>query len=135
MPLRHRVPKHVLDRYKADRELAGTYREKLAAAGQAEQDLREAQMHARSDAEVRGLSKVLDAALLDALRAAEAAERVAMGTKVYPASEEFKDVRAAQIAYRKALARADVRPWTDEVDRVRTAREALKLSFRAVARV
>lgn len=123
------------DRYEADNELAATYREKLAAAAEAERELRAAQAAGRPDVEVIGLAKALDRALLDALRAAEAAERVAMGPKTYPASEDPEEVNRARIARRKALAKPSVRPWTDEVDRLRTAREELKLSFRPVFRV
>lgn len=122
------------DRYEADQELSGSYRAKLDEAAQAERDLREAQAEGRPEVEVRGLSKAFDKALLDALRAAEAAERVAAGPKTYPASEDPGEIRRAQIARRKALAKSAVRPWTDEVDRLRTAREELKFSYRAVAR-
>ncbi|MFD0534371.1 hypothetical protein ACFQY7_11955 [Actinomadura luteofluorescens] len=69
--------------------------------------------------------------MTDVLAAAEAAERVAMGPKVYSTqAQDAKTRRAAEIAYRKAKARPAVRPWTDEVDRLRTAREAHRLSFR-----
>lgn len=122
------------DRYQADKELAGSYDAKLAAAGESERELREAKADGRPDVEIRGLSKAFDRALLEALRAAEAAERVAAGPKIYPASEDPAEIRRAQIARRKALATVSVRPWTDEVDRLRTAREELKFSFRAVAR-
>jgi hypothetical protein len=130
-----RVSKDVLERYEADKEQAAGYRERLDAAAAAEHALRTAQAEGgRSDAELRGLAKALDDALLGALRAAEAAERVEMGTKTY-GGEDPAHARAADIARRKAKAKAGVRPWTDEVDRLRTARETNKLSYRAVARV
>jgi hypothetical protein len=56
-----------------------------------------------------------------------------MGPKTY-APEDAKDSgkarRDAEIARRKAKARPSVRPWTDEVDRLRTAREAHRLGYR-----
>jgi hypothetical protein len=56
-----------------------------------------------------------------------------MGPKVYAVdTQDAKTRRTAEIAYRKAKARPAVRPWTDEVDRLRTAREAHRLSFRPV---
>jgi hypothetical protein len=131
--LGRRVNKDVQERYSADQELAATYGDTLAAATGAEQELRQAQGGGRPDAELRALSIALDQAFADAIRAAEASERVAMGTKIYP-SDDPKTARAAEIAQRKAAARWSVRPWTDEVDRLRTAREAHKLSFRPVAR-
>jgi hypothetical protein len=131
--LGRRVNKDVQERYSADQELAGSYGDKLTAATGAEQELRRAQAAGRPAAELRRLSNALDRAFADAVLAAEASERVAMGTKVY-ASDDPKSVRPAEIAQRKAAARWDVRPWTDEVDRLRTAREAHKLSYRPVAR-
>jgi hypothetical protein len=122
------------NRYEADQELAGSYRAKLDEAAEAERELRAAQAEDRPEVEIRGLSKAFDKALLDALRAAEAAEGVAAGPKTYPASEDPQEIRRAQIARRKALAKPAVRPWTDEVDRLRTAREELKFSYRAVFR-
>jgi hypothetical protein len=131
--LGRRVKKDVQERYSADQELAATYRDKLAEATAAEHQLRQAQGTGRPDAELRALSISLDQAFADAILAAEASERVAMGTKIY-ASDDPKTARAAEIAQRKAAARWSVRPWTDEVDRLRTAREAHKLSFRPVTR-
>jgi hypothetical protein len=131
--LGRRVSKDVQERYSADQELAATYRDKLTAAADAEQALRQAQGEARPDPELRALSLTLDQAFADAIRAAEASERVAMGPKIY-ASDDPKTGRTAAIAQRKAAARWSVKPWTDEVDRLRTAREAHKLSFRSVAR-
>jgi hypothetical protein len=131
--LGRRVNKDVQERYSADQELAAGYGDKLACATAAEHELRAAQAAGRPDAELRGLSIALDQAFGDAVLAAEASERVAMGTKIY-GSDDPKAARAAEIARRKAAARWSVRPWTDEVDRLRTAREAHKLSFRSVAR-
>ncbi|MBA9005635.1 MULTISPECIES: plectin [Thermomonospora] len=135
MPLGRRMTKDVMERYAADQELAGTYRDRLADAVRAEDAFRRAQAEgaARPTEELRALAVELDRALTEALRAAEAAERVAMGPKTYApqdAKDPAKARRAAEIARRKAKARTSVRPWTDEVDRLRTAREAHRLTFR-----
>jgi hypothetical protein len=131
--LGRRVSKDVQKRYSADQELAATYRDKLAVAAAAEQALRRAQGEGCPDPELRALSLTLDQAFADAILTAEASERVAMGIKIY-ALDDPKAARTAEIAQRKAAARWSVKPWTDEVDRLRTAREAHKLSFRSVAR-
>ncbi|WP_433479448.1 plectin [Spirillospora sp. CA-142024] len=131
MPLGRRVSKDVAEPYEADQRLAAEYEDRLAAAGEAERALRAAQAAGVSGPELSGLTVAFDKALTAVLAAAEASERVAMGPKVY--SVETQDAaarRAAEIAYRKAKARPAVRPWTDEVDRLRTAREAHRLSFR-----
>jgi hypothetical protein len=132
MPLGHRVSKDVLERHAADKKLAATYREALEAVAAADGALRGAQGEdGRSGAELRGLSVALDRALGDALRVAEAAERAAMGVQTYvPEGANTKGVRDAEIARRRAKARPGVREWTDEVDRLRTARERHVLSFR-----
>jgi hypothetical protein len=139
MPLRRRgVSKDVMERYADDEQLAGTYQDALKAATEAEDALRHAQSEDRSERELRTFSIALDRALVQALRAAEAAERVAMGRATYspetgnPKSDIAR--REAEIAHRKAKARPDVRGWTDEADRLRTARERNLLSFRAAAR-
>jgi hypothetical protein len=135
MPLRRRVSKDVMERYAADEELAAAHQDRVTAAVRAEQALRRAQAEGgHSDAELRGLFSELDDALLAAITSAEAAERVAMGPKTY-GSDDAKEARAAEIARRRAKAKPAVRPWTDEVDRLRTAREINKLSYRAVDRV
>ncbi|WP_242909865.1 plectin [Actinomadura terrae] len=131
MPLGRRVSKDVAEPYEADQRLAADYRARLAAATEAERALREAQGANAAAPEVRELVVAFDKALTAALAAAEAAERVAMGPKVYSTpAQDATTRRAAEIAYRKAKARPAVRPWTDEVDRLRTAREAHRLSFR-----
>ncbi|TDC82118.1 plectin [Actinomadura sp. 7K507] len=131
MPLGRRVSKDVAELYEADQRLAGEYEGRLEAAGEAERALRDAQGADTSEPVLRELTAAFDRAMTSVLAAAEASERVAMGTKVYSTGEQdAKTRRAAEIAYRKAKARAAVRPWTDEVDRLRTAREAHRLSFR-----
>lgn len=131
MPLGRRVSKDVAELYEADRRLADEYEARLAAAAEAERSLRDAQARNAPEPEVRELTVAFDRALTAVLAAAEASERVAMGPKVYSTGEQdAKTRRAAEIAYRKAKARPSVRPWTDEVDRLRTAREAHRLGFR-----
>jgi len=133
MPLGRRVSKDVAEQYEADQRLAGEYEDRLAVAGDAERALREAQAADVTGPELRALTVVFDKAMTAALAAAEASERVAMGPKVYSTpAQDAKTRRAAEIAYRKAKARPAVRPWTDEVDRLRTAREAHRLSFKTV---
>lgn len=131
MPLGRRVSKDVAEPYEADQRLAAEYEDRLAAAGEAERALRDAQGADTPGPELRALTVAFDRAMTEVLAAAEASERVAMGPRVYSVeTQDAKTRRAAEIAYRKAKARADVRPWTDEVDRLRTAREAHRLSFR-----
>ena len=131
MPLGRGVSKDVAELYEADQRLAAEYEERLAAAGEAERALRAAQGADTPDPRLRELTVAFDRAMTSVLAAAEASERVAMGAKAYSTDEQdARTRRAAQIAYRKAKARASVRPWTDEVDRLRTAREAHRLSFR-----
>lgn len=138
MPLGRRVSKDVMERYAADEELAGTYRDKLAAAADAERALRVAQAKGPIATDLRSYAVALDKALTEALLVAEAAERVASGPKTYtPADAKDTDKAAisARIARRRAKAKPAVRPWTDEVDRLRTAREAHRLGFRVGPRV
>ncbi|MBG6089406.1 plectin [Actinomadura viridis] len=136
MPLGRRVSKDVAELLEADRALAETYRDRLAEATEAEQALRAAQGGGASDAGPRPETIAFDEALTRALLAAEAAERVAAGPKIYvPEGADGKARRAAEIAFRQAKARPAVRPWTDEVDRLRTAREAHRLGFRTIPAV
>jgi len=124
-----RISPEVAAQFADDRELAANYPDRIAAVGRAEGALREAQAERRDASEVRVLHGELEAALSEAIAAAEAAERVAMGTRAYGST------RAAEIFRRKAKAKPSVRPYSDELDRLRTAREAHKLSFRALTRV
>jgi hypothetical protein len=124
-----RVSADVAEQFAADQKLASTYSDKLAVVEATERELRRAQADGVSPAEQRVLAGRLEAELADAIRAAEAAERVAMGEGSYGQD------RSAEIARRKARAKASVRPYTGEVDRLRTAREAHKMSYRAFTRV
>jgi hypothetical protein len=129
MSLGRKTSPEVAERYAADKELAAGLRERLSDAQEAEGRLRSAQAERRSHEEVRRLAIAYDQALLDALAAANAAERVAMGPKTYEHGDAGQR-RSAQIAARRARAKPAVRPFTDEADRLRSLREAHKLSFR-----
>jgi hypothetical protein len=129
MVLGRKVSPEVAERHAADKELAGGLRDRLAAAQDAEREFHAAQVEGRSLDELRPLAVAYDRALYEALLAAEAAQRVAMGPKTYEHGDA-KQRRAAQIAARRARAKASVRPYIDEVDRLRTLREAHKLAVR-----
>jgi hypothetical protein len=129
MSLGRKMSPEVAERYAADKELAAGLRDRLAEAQEAERRLRSAQAEHRPYEDVRQLAIAYDRALLDALAAANAAERVAMGPKTYECGDAAQR-RRAQIAARRARAKPSVRPYTDEADRLRSLREAHKLSFR-----
>jgi hypothetical protein len=132
MGLRHRLSQDVQERYAADQSLAAGYDDKLARVGDADLALRRAESEGRTGDELRALVIGLDKALTEALSTAEAAERAEMGPKTYsPADGSGEEVRTAEIARRKTKAKPAVRRWTDEVDRLRTAREQHRLDFRA----
>ncbi len=119
----------VAERYAADKELAAGLGSRLAGAQEAEARLRAAQSERLAHEEVRPLAIDFERALHDAITAADAAERVAMGPKSYEHGDAGER-RTAQIAARRARAKPSVRPYTDEIDRLRTLRETHKLSFR-----
>jgi hypothetical protein len=136
MVLRRRVSRDIEERFAADGRLADGYADKLARVGEADLALRRAQAGGRTGDELRALTIALDKALTVALLAAEAAERVAMGPRTYPPADgDPGEVRTAEIARRRARAKSAVRPWTDEVDRLRTAREQHRLGYRAGRRL
>ncbi|ROO84635.1 hypothetical protein EDD29_2162 [Actinocorallia herbida] len=112
--------------YAADKQLAGEHAGRVAAVEEARAALAAG---APDSAGRRELAGVLETALVDAIASAAAAERVAMGPKTYGTT------RAAEISRRKARAKVSVRPYSEELDRLRTARETHKLSFRALERV
>jgi hypothetical protein len=126
MGLGRRVSREVAERCAADRDLAGGLRDRLTAAEEAERRLRDAQARGLATGE---LAVAYDRALVEAILAAEAAERAAMGPKTYEHGDPERR-RAAQIAARKARAKPSVRSFTAEVDRLRTLREEHKLTYR-----
>ncbi|MGH3322312.1 MAG: hypothetical protein ACRDN9_19500 [Streptosporangiaceae bacterium] len=106
------------EHYAADRELADGYETLLADAADAEGTLGEAQAADRPYEEIAERSRDLDRALAAVVRAAEAAERVAVGIRGYNDS----------IYRRKRLAHESVLPWGLELRRLRTVREAYRLA-------
>jgi hypothetical protein len=129
MSLGRKVSSEVAERFAAAKELAAGLGDRLAAAQEADRRLREAQAERRPNAEVRELTIGYERALFDAITSADAAEQVAMGPKTIEHGDA-KQRRAAQIAARRSRAKPAVRPYTDEADRLRTLREAHKLTFR-----
>ena len=129
MGLGRKMSPEIAERYAADKELAAGLQDRLAEAEEAETRLRTAQAARRAFDEVRELAAGYERALQTAILAADAAERVAMGTKTYEHGDA-KQRRMAQIAARRARAKPSVRPFTDEADRLRSLREAHKLNFR-----
>lgn len=109
--------------YEADTELARQFPELLQQARAAEVELRQAQASGALAAELRTLGKSFDAALTAAVRAAYAAERVAIGPRGY---DDW-------IYRRKAKAKPAVKAWTAEAETLLTLREAHRLG--GIARV
>lgn len=116
-PLFRRVSADARKQYAADRELARTYADRLDAADAALDRLRAAAVRARDAEQLRTLRLAAEKALLDAIRAAEAAERATAGPDTY----------GDRIAFRKAKARPEVDRWAKRLLDLRTRREALKL--------
>jgi hypothetical protein len=105
-------------KFAADQVLAARFDELLAGARSAEQELRDAQAAQAPLTEQHRLAKRLDAALTDAMRAAYAAERVAIGPRGYD----------DRIFRRKARATSPVRVWSAEAERLLTLRESHRLT-------
>ncbi|GAA3152453.1 hypothetical protein GCM10010466_49300 [Planomonospora alba] len=104
-------------RYHADQEVGKSFPELLRKAVAAEAALREVQVTTTSSAERRAAALVLDRALTEALRAAEANQRVAYGPGAYD----------DRIRRRKGRATPEGARWTTEVERLRTLRERNRL--------
>ena len=104
--------------YAADQELSGRFEELLDGARAAEQALRDAEAARAPLPERYRLAKALDAALTAVMRAAYAAERVAIGLLGYD----------DRIYRRKAKATPPVRLWTAEAERLLTLRESHQLT-------
>ena len=105
-------------KFAADEALAARFDELLAEARTAEQELRDGEAASAPLAERHRLAKRLDAALTDAMRAAYAAERVAIGPQGYD----------DRIYRRKAKATSPVRVWSAEAERLLTLRESHRLT-------
>lgn len=122
----------VAERHADDQNLAAEYGTRMAAAEAAERALRRAQAEHRPYPELRELAFDFDRALLAVLVSAEGALRVEMGPPTYvDPGADAPTRRRAEIAARKARARAEVKPWLAEVERLRTLRERHRLTFRA----
>jgi hypothetical protein len=105
-------------KFAADEALAARFDELLAEARTAEQELRDGEAASAPLAERHRLAKRLDAALTDVMRAAYAAERVAIGPQGYD----------DRIYRRKAKATSPVRVWSAEAERLLTLRESHRLT-------
>lgn len=111
------VSQEAEDEHAADVALAGKFTELLEAARTAEARLREAQARRAPLAEQRDLGQAFDAALTEAMRAAYAAQRAAIGPRGY---DDW-------IFRRKAMAKTPVKLWRAEADALLTLREAHRL--------
>ena len=105
-------------KFAADQALAARFDELLTEARTAEQELRDGESANLPLAERHRRAKRLDAALTDAMRAAYAAERVAIGPQGYD----------DRIYRRKAKATSPVRAWSAEAERLLTLRESHRLT-------
>jgi hypothetical protein len=112
-----RVSQEAEERHAADVALSAKFGDLLDAARRAETELREAQSNRAPLADQHQLGEALDAALTEAMRAAYAAERAAIGPRGYD----------DRIYRRKALATSEVKAWTAEADALLTMREAHRL--------
>lgn len=116
--MRHRISSEAMRQYHADTELARRREDLLATAGQAEARFREAQARRAPTAEQHKLAEEFDAALTDAMRAAYAAQRAAIGPRGYD----------DRIFRRKAKAKPAVHALTAEAEHLLTLREAHRLN-------
>ena len=118
IPRRKPVSPEAEQNFAADQEFAARFDELLAEARTAEQELRDGEAASVPLIERYRLAKRLDAALTDAMRAAFAAERVAIGPRGYE----------DRIYRRKARATSPVRVWSAEAERLLTLRESHRLT-------
>jgi len=115
---RPRVSREAEVRYHADQEVGKGYGELLEKVARADEEYRRAQAERRPLPELHAAAVALDAALTQALRAAEAAQRATFGAKAYD----------DRIRRRKGRATPEGARWTDEVNRLRTWRERHRLT-------
>jgi hypothetical protein len=113
----HQVSQEAEEKYAADVALAGKFSELLEAARAAEGRLRQAQARRAPLEELHELGKTFDAALTEAMQAAYAAQRAAIGPRGY---DDW-------IFRRKAMAKTPVKLWRAEADALLTLREAHRL--------
>jgi len=113
----HQVSQEAEEKHAADVGLAGKFSELLEAARAAEGRLRQAQARQAPLEEQQELGKTFDAALTEAMQAAYAAQRAAIGPRGY---DDW-------IFRRKAMAKTPVKLWRSEADALLTLREAHRL--------
>jgi hypothetical protein len=118
IPRRKPVSQEAEQKFAADQALAARFDELLAEARTAEQELRDGEAANVPLIERYRLAKRLDVALTAAMRAAFAAERVAIGPRGYD----------DRIYRRKAKATPPVRVWNSEAERLLTLRESHQLT-------
>ena len=118
IPRRKPASQEAEQKFAADQALAARFDELLAEARSAEAEMRDGQgAHAPLTERYR-LAKRLDTALTDVMRAAYAAERVAIGPLGYD----------DRIYRRKAKATSPVKVWSAEAERLLTLRESHRLT-------
>ncbi len=115
---RAKISPEVEANYLADVALAARFTELLDRARVAEQEFRQAQSAAAPASVQYPLAHALDTALTEATRAAYAAQRAEIGPQGY----------ADRIFHRKAMAKAPVKAWTREAERLLTLRETHRLT-------
>jgi hypothetical protein len=118
IPRRKSASQEAEQKFAADQALAARFDELLAEARSAEQELHDAQAAQAPLTERYRLAKRLDTALTDVMRAAYAAERVAIGPLGYD----------DRIYRRKAKATSPVRARSAEAERLLTLRESHRLT-------
>jgi hypothetical protein len=118
IPRRKQASQEAEQKFAADQALATRFDELLAEARSAEQELHDAQTARTPLTEQYRAAKRLDTVLTDAMRAAYAAERVAIGPLGYD----------DRIYRRKAKATSGVRAWSAEAERLLTMRESHRLT-------
>jgi hypothetical protein len=114
----YKPSQEALDKHAADVSAAAERGKLLDAARAADVALREAEARNAPVTQLHRLAKDLDAALTDAMRAAYAAERAAIGPRGYD----------DRIFARKAKAKPDVHELTAAAERLLTLRENHRLN-------
>jgi hypothetical protein len=114
----YKPSQEALDKHAADVTAAGERGKLLDAARAADAALRAAEARNAPVTELHRLAMDLDAALTDAMRAAYAAQRAAIGPRGYE----------DRIYLRKAKAKPEVHALTAEAERLLTLRENHRLN-------
>ena len=114
----YKPSQEALDKHAADVAAAAERGKLLEVARAADHALREAEARNAPVTELHRLAKDLDAALTDAMHAAYAAQRAAIGPRGYD----------DRIYHRKAKAKPEVHVLTAEAERLLTLRENHRLN-------